>query len=124
MDDEMKNCPWLLEKVRTRDDYAQNLYAAMCNMRWIKLEVIPILKDDYWTCSWRASGGIVADLQGKGDYLDWYCSGMGGLTAYDTDDGDKYMAEKKFVSEGTVTDEIRNDLLKLGWVPSEWPNNN
>ena len=120
----MKDCPWLLEKVRTRDDYAQNLYAAMCNMRWIKLEVIPILKDDYWTCSWRASGGIVADLQGKGDYLDWYCSGMGGLTTYDTDEGDKYMAEKKFVSEGTVTDEIRNDLLKLGWVPSEWPNNN
>lgn len=120
----MKDSPWLLEKVRTRDDYAQNLYAAMCNMRWIKLEVIPILKEDYWTCSWRASGGIIAELKGQGDYLDWYCSGMGGLSTYNAEEGDKYMAEKLYVSEGVVTDEIRNDLLKLGWIPSEWPEDN
>jgi hypothetical protein len=124
MESEMKACSWLLEKVRTRDDYAQNLYAAMCNMRWIKLEIIPILKDEYWSCSWRYAGGLVAELKRSGDYLDWYCSGMGGLTTYDAEEGDKYMAEKKFVSEGTVTDEIRNDLKKLGWIPSEWPEDN
>jgi len=124
MESEMKACSWLLEKVRTRDDYAQNLYAAMCNMRWIKLEIIPILKDEYWSCSWRYAGGLVAELKRSGDYLDWYCSGMGGLTTYDAEEGDKYMAEKKFVSEVTVTDEIRNDLKKLGWIPSEWPEDN
>jgi hypothetical protein len=124
MESEIKECSWLLEKVRTRTDYAQNLYAAMCNMRWVKLEVIPILKDEYWSCSWRYAGGIIAELQQSGDYLDWYCSGMGGLSTYNAEEGDKYMAEKKFVPEGTVTDEIQNDLLKLGWVPSEWPDNN
>jgi hypothetical protein len=27
------------------------------------------------------------------------------------------------VSEGTVTDEIREDLLILGWIPREWDDN-
>jgi len=27
-----------------------------------------------------------------------------------------YIQGKKFVSEGVVTDEIREDLLKLGWI--------
>jgi len=24
------------------------------------------------------------------------------------------------VPEGTVTDEVREDLFKLGWIPKEW----
>ena len=73
---DLRSTDWILEKARTRDDYAQNIYAALCNMRWQKLDVIPILKDQYWSCSWRSAGGIVADMLGKGDYIDWYCSGM------------------------------------------------
>jgi hypothetical protein len=51
----------------------------------------------------------------QGDYIDWYCSGIrgGGEPAVDNNvelPGD-------FVSEGTVTDEIRDDLFKLGWIP-------
>jgi hypothetical protein len=110
-----------LHKIRTRDDYAQNVYAALCNMRWQPAEVWPVLKDEYWSCSWRAAGGIVADFIGKGDYMDWYCSGMGGLATYDVKEGEDYMAKMQYVSEGTVTDEIREDFARLGWSPSPWP---
>jgi hypothetical protein len=117
---------WFCEKVRTNDAYAQNLYAAMCNMRFIKLDVVPILKEDYWSASWRAAGGIVARIQGKGDYMDWYCSGMGGFAALadETDDDAKELFDRlRYVPEGVVTDEIKEDLKKIGWIPSEWPNN-
>jgi hypothetical protein len=115
---------WFCEKIRTSDAYAQNLYAAMCNMRFMKLDVVPILKEDYWSASWRASGGIVARIQGKGDYMNWYCSGMGGFAALadETDDDAKELFDRLgYVPEGVVTDEIREDLKKIGWIPSEWP---
>ncbi len=117
---DLRTTEWILEKARTRDEYAQNIYAALCNMRWQRLDVLPILKDEFWTCSWRSAGGIVADMLEKGDYIDWYCSGMGGLADYDTDP-EEWQARTKYVPEGTVTEEIRADFQKLGWVPSEWP---
>jgi hypothetical protein len=115
---------WFCEKVRSSDAYAQNLYAAMCNMRFIKLDVVPILKSEYWSASWRAAGGIVARIQGKGDYMNWYCSGMGGFAALadETDDDAKELFDRcRYVPEGTVTDEIKEDLKKIGWISSEWP---
>jgi hypothetical protein len=107
-----------LAKARARDDYAQNIYAALCNMRWQRLETFPILKDEYWSCSWRSAGGIVADMQEKGDYIDWYCSGIG-----NSDDGYglSHKQANGYVPEGTVTDEILTDFSALGWTPSEWP---
>jgi hypothetical protein len=120
---DLRTTEWILEKARTRDDYAQNIYAAMCNMRWQKLDTFPILKEEYWSCSWRSAGGIVADMLQKGDYIDWYCSGMGGLSGYDEDSEtfEQWQTRTKYVSEATVTEEIREDFQKLGWIPSEWP---
>lgn len=115
---DLRTTPWILEKVRSSDSYAQNLYASMCNMRWQKLDVIPILKDEYWSCSWRHAGGIIADMQQKGDYIDWYCSGIRNDGYQDDLDS---VTPNSYVSEGLVTDEIKQDLNKLGWVPSEWP---
>jgi hypothetical protein len=46
---------------------------------------------------------------------------MGGLSTYDVEEGNKLMSDKKYVPEATVTEEIRADFQKLGWVPSEWP---
>jgi len=101
------------------NSYAQNLYAAMCNTEWQKLDVMPILTDQTWSCSWRYAGGIVADLRGKGDYIDWYCSGiggpMGGSSESDPEVEQILLARKGYVSEGTVTDEIAQDLRDLGW---------
>lgn len=100
---EMLSCDWILEKVRTSESYAQNLYAALCNNQFVKNDVWPVLQDERWSCTWRYAGGIIADIREEGNYLNWYCSGI----------GDK---NEKFVGEGYVTDEIREDLLKLGWI--------
>jgi hypothetical protein len=123
MEYDLRSTKWICDKVKASDNYAQNLYAAMCNMQFVKLAVIPILKDQRWSASWRHSGGIVADMQEKGDYIDWYCSGIGnqeagfGLDGYQPNldpDG------RDYVPEGVVTDEIREDLKQLGWVPVPW----
>jgi len=120
---DLRSTDWILEKARAQDYYAQNIYAAMCNMRWQRIGMWPALKDQYWSCSWRSAGGIVADMLGKGDYIDWYCSGMGGLNMeYDGKETNaQWQARTGYVSEGVVTEEIRKDFQILGWVPSEWP---
>ena len=109
---DLRSTDWIVDKARANESYAQNIYAALCNMQWQKIDVWPVLKDELWSCSWRSAGGIVADLRGEGDYIDWYCSGMGeGLGNGDPDH------VKGYVTEGCITDEIRNDLQRLGWQP-------
>lgn len=110
---------WILEKVRASDSYAQNLYAALCNMQWRKREMWPELKEQNWSCSWRYAGGIVADMQQKGDYIDWYCSGMGGMSGYDEDSEtyEQWRARTGYVPESFITEEIERDLNTLGWTP-------
>jgi hypothetical protein len=117
LEQDFNNSEWFIAKVRAREDYAQNVYAALCNMRWQPADVFPILRDEYWSCSWRSAGGLVARLIGRGDYMDWYCSGIGDETP---DTGRWIDRPKTYVPEGTVTDEIREDFAKLGWHPSEW----
>jgi hypothetical protein len=108
---------WILAKVRASETYSQNLYAAMCNNSFQRLDVWPILKDEYWSCSWRSAGGIIADMRQQGDYIDWYCSGMGGLNQdYEGNESDEdWQKRTSYVPECTVTEEIEQDLNKLGW---------
>lgn len=112
---ELMSCDWILEKVRTNEAYAQNLYAALCNNEFVKNEVMPILKEDTWSCSWRYAGQLIAEIREEGDYLDYYCSGITNAT-YDTVQDAKIFHMKLYMPEGQITDEIRADLLKLGWV--------
>jgi hypothetical protein len=116
LEQDLKDAAWLCEKVRGNEGYAQNLYAALCNREFVKHAVLPILKNETWGCSWRYAGGIIADIRGEGDYLDWYCSGMGGMATYDYEEGQKIMNEKRYVPEATVTEEIQEDLKQLGWI--------
>lgn len=114
---DMSQADWFLAKVRGSKTYAQNLYAAMCNNQFQKQDIWLVLKDATWSCTWRSAGGIVADLEDQGgDYMDWYCSGMGeGLGNGDTD------GTRGYVSESTVTEEIEADLALLGWRVIEDP---
>jgi len=125
MEYDLLTTDWILEKVRADDAYAQNLYAAICNNGFIKLDVIPILKQEEWGASWRYAGGIVADMQQKGDYIDWYCSGIRDVGVYapakeNEEFTEEQLARKavvdRYVPEGCITDEIRNDLQRLGWA--------
>jgi len=87
----------IVEKCKNSDIYSQNLYAAMANNRFFYGE-------EEWGTSWRGAGGIVADIRDCGeDYMDWYCSGIGDVNG-------------NYVGESVVTDEIRLDLMKLGWI--------
>jgi hypothetical protein len=110
---DLRSTEWILEKVRTNENYAQNLYAAICNNDFQKLDVIPILKNQTWSASWRSAGGIIADMREQGDYIDWYCSGIGNdESGYGLD----HRQATGYVPEGVVTEEIKNDLKTLGWV--------
>jgi hypothetical protein len=121
--EDIRNSPEIMAKIRADDRrYAQNLYAAWCNMQWCPKQFWPILRQDpdkdLWSASWRGAGGIVANLRNKGeDYMDYYCSGMGGFATYDLNEGEEYMAKTGYVPEGQVTDEIAEDFNKLGWFP-------
>lgn len=103
---DLRSSEYIVEKCKNRA-YAQNIYAALCNNEFIKNDVIPILTEETWSCTWRYAGGIVADLTGEGDYLDWYCSGIR------HDDGE---LTSLYVGEGDITDEVKDDLFKLGWL--------
>ena len=111
---DLRTTDWILGKTRHSVTYAQNLYAALCNNQFQKAEMWPILKDQRWSCSWRHAGGIVANMTVKGDYMDWYCSGIGDGLGNGDEDG-----SLKYVEEGVVTDEVRADLLNLGWITIE-----
>ena len=105
---------WILEKARTNDAYAQNLYAAMCNNEFTKRDLWPILKEEKWSCSWRYAGGIIADMRQKGDYIDWYCSGIRDVSR--DEEVNKLWDGRNYVSESQVTEEIESDLNRLGWI--------
>lgn len=102
LEEQLADSQTISSKVKSSEVYAQNLYAALCNMQWRKESD---LSQGLFAVTWRTAGGIVANLRGNdGSYLDWYCSGIG-----PTLEGE--------VSEGTVTEEIQKDLLELGWQP-------
>ena len=107
---DLRSTKWICDKTKSNKTYAQNLYAAMCNQDWQRNDVWPLLKDQRWSCTWRSAGGIVADMREEGDYIDWYCSGIQGQPDAD-------WVDLGHVPEGTVTDEIREDMFNLGWLP-------
>jgi hypothetical protein len=117
---EFRSTDWILAKARASESYAQNIYAALCNNQFVKLDGS---STEPWSCSWRYAGGIVADMREEGDYIDWYCSGIYNPMTGDEiaeltpEQHDRYMnVQSKFVNESVITDEIAADLATLGWV--------
>ncbi len=83
--------------------FAEDVYRALCNVKWKKIGYVPkdecdITRDCTFACSWRYAGGVVAEIRDCGEnYLDFYCSG----------------------GEGTVTPEIEQYFKEHGW--EKWP---
>jgi hypothetical protein len=124
MEFDMRTSDWMVAKVCESRVYAQNLYAALCNNTFQKQDVWTILKDQTWACTWRSAGGIVANMRGEGDYIDWYCSGIKGEDVTEQSEWNMLTQEQQMfhresqahVSESVVTDEIREDLGRLAWT--------
>jgi hypothetical protein len=105
---DLYDSPYIRAKAHYNDGYCHTLYAALCNNEFQKLEVESVLTDQRWSCSWRYAGGIASKLfhdLTQEDYLRYYCSGIG-----------RHGEPNVWVEEGTITDEIKTDLLGLGWV--------
>lgn len=99
---DLKESKFILEKCMNFD-YCKKLYAALCNNRFVKNDLICMLKDEYWSCSWRYAGALVSELRGCGDYMDYYCQ------SYLSEDND-------FLAEGMIDPEIRIDIQNLNWL--------
>ena len=102
------------------DKVIQNFcrYYRKFDNRFFKLDdSFAIIKDEQnWSASWRYAGQIVSNLRIGEDYLDYYCSGIHWLDNHSNISSAYTTAVSGFVEESMVTDEIRDDLLKLGWM--------
>jgi hypothetical protein len=103
---DIRNTDWVIDKVRRREIYAQNLYAALCNNRFSPKDVWGLLTNVQWDCTWRYAADIVADIRHDESYMDWYCSGSGFM-------GTDFAG---FVEESYVTEEIESDINSIGWL--------
>jgi len=95
--------------MKSDDEFALEVYQALCNMRWRKKGFMNYWKCVFmkrhsgvlYSCSWRYAGGLVAEIRGLGEsYIDFYCSG----------------------NEGIVTKRIKKNfsMMRSGWVPFPW----
>ena len=63
-------------------------------------------------------------MREQGDYIDWYCSGIKNSEDMEDEqfhqltkeDQEHYLKIKSYVGESHVTEEIKQDLLRLGWI--------
>jgi|GEM_PF-5605341 len=79
------------EKIKSDDEFAKRIYAALTNTLW-RNEAIE------YGASFRYTGGLIADIRGDGNYMDWYCC----------------------ADAGNVDDDIAAALLTKGWTPHDY----
>jgi len=95
----LKTSDYIRSRCRADRLYAEALYRALCDVKWISKHPFHILKDESWKCTWREAAAIVGDLASTtdvlSDHLDWYSVGK----------------------EGYIERYIKEDLDYLGFIP-------
>lgn len=139
----LKGTPWISEKIKRSEIYAQNMYAALCSNVFMSPSAQEGAVDEeseevLSRLSWREAGALVAEIRDGETFLDWYCSGIfiddrqgnagndSGFSEVKCNTGNVDMASntnetasrtiESFVPEQTITPEVRLDLETLGWV--------
>jgi hypothetical protein len=58
-------------EIRASDEAASEFWSSLANVGWFH-ESEP---DEEVSYSFRAAGGLIAQIRANGSYLDWYCCG-------------------------------------------------
>ena len=99
--EELNHAEIIIYKAQNNREYADDLYCALCNNIWTK---------NGFEChlSWREAASEVAKLRDKGEYYLEFYPHMSPRTV--EVDGSTVP-----LGEGHISEEIRNDLLEIGW---------
>lgn len=81
------------EKMKQDAEFCKDIWSSLANVIWKNKD------GEEYSCSFRYAGGLIAEIIGKGDYMDWYCSGP----------------------YATVSEEIEEGMKKFGWTWEHWP---
>ncbi len=76
------------ERIRSGDEACAEMWSALANIIWLH----PDFKHEVGY-TFRSAGGLIAEIVGEGDYMNWYCSGP----------------------DETVSDHISSALETKGW---------
>lgn len=78
------------ERMKKSDEFCTEVWSSLANVIWVNAQ-----EEDKYSASFRYAGGLISEIIGRGDYMDWYCSGP-------------YQS---------VSDEISDAMRGFGWVP-------
>lgn len=85
------------DRIRKSDEAAIDLWGALANVSWFNYKERRKdgpYGDGSFGYSFRSAGALISEIQGKGCYTDWYCSGI----------------------TSTVPEWIASALGELGWT--------
>lgn len=77
------------DKMKKDDEFCAEVWSALANIIWKNDDA------EEFDATFRYAGGLIADIIGRGDYMDWYCCGV----------------------YGSVSMYIEKRLATLGWTP-------
>jgi hypothetical protein len=86
---------YLGERMKTDAALCSRIWSSLANVNWYFIKSSQLIVCGY---SFRAAGGMIADIRQQGDYMDWYCSGP-----YQTVDEEFRKIMKK---EGFIADDM------------------
>ena len=79
-------------RMKGSGEFCSEVWSSLANIVWENKDGAE------FAASFRYAGGLIADIIGEGDYMDWYCSG----------------------DYAVVSQEISSGMLTLGWTPHEY----
>ncbi len=87
------------DKILADETIGEDVWGALSNVTWVDKNGEEC--NDGHGYSFRGAGSLIAKIFGKGDYMDWYCSG----------------------NTGAIPEFLQEEMSRYGWFPLEVPEN-